>query len=57
VVAAATGSIDTSGNDATADVTSMLQLFTPGPVIGTVIAYQATGELRHCPLQRAPGMP
>ena len=57
VVAATTGSIDTSGNDATADLTSMLQLFTPGPVIGTVIAYQASGELRHCPLQRAAGMP
>lgn len=57
VVAAATGSIDTSGNDATADLTSMLQLFTPGPVTGTVIAFQASGELRHCPLQRAAGAP
>ncbi|MEO8554844.1 MAG: hypothetical protein ABI678_32925, partial [Kofleriaceae bacterium] len=37
VVAAGTGSIDTSGNDTTADLTSMVQLFTPGPVIGTVI--------------------
>jgi hypothetical protein len=51
VVAPGTASIDTTHDDALADLTSALQLFDPGPVAGTVIAFSATTELRNCPRQ------
>jgi hypothetical protein len=51
VVARATASIDTSRDDAIADLTSAPQLFAPGPVAGTVIAVSPTTELRDCPRQ------
>jgi hypothetical protein len=54
-VAPSTASIDTSGNDAIADLKSALQLFDPDPVAGTVVGYETTDELRDMPMQRQPG--
>jgi hypothetical protein len=51
VIAATTASIDTSHDDAVADLTSEPQLFDPGPVAGTVLAFSASTELRDCPRQ------
>jgi hypothetical protein len=51
VVTPTTASIDTSRDDAVADLTSEPQLFAPGPVAGTVLAFSATTELRDCPRQ------
>jgi len=51
VVVPAIGSIDTSHDDAIADLTSEAQLFDPGPVAGTVLAFTATTDLRDCPRQ------
>ena len=51
VIAPTIASIDTSRDDAVADLTSEPQLFDPGPVAGTVLAFSATTELRDCPRQ------
>lgn len=48
VVPAATPSIDTSMNQSVADIQRASQLFAPGPVAGTVVAYQETDERRNC---------
>jgi hypothetical protein len=54
-VAPGTASIDTSGNDATADLKAAAQLFDPDPVAGTVVGFEATDELHDMPLQRSAG--
>jgi hypothetical protein len=51
VIAPTMASIDTSHDDAVADLTSEPQLFAPGPVAGIVLAFSATTELRDCPRQ------
>jgi hypothetical protein len=43
-----TASIDTSMDQAVADIKRATQLFAPGPVTGTVVAFQETDELRNC---------
>jgi hypothetical protein len=48
VVPANTSSIDTSMNQSVADIKRATQLFAPGPVAGTVVAFQETDELRNC---------
>jgi hypothetical protein len=48
VVPAGTASIDTSMNQSLADLDRATQLFAPGPVAGTVVAFQETDELRNC---------
>jgi hypothetical protein len=53
-VVSTTASIDTSRNDAIADVKAADQLFTPQPTV-TVVGYDMTDDLRNCPLQRAAG--
>jgi hypothetical protein len=55
VVADSVTSIDTSQNDAIAQLQDATQLFDPMPVAGTVVAYQSTDELHNIPAQRTPG--
>ncbi|MBK9033567.1 MAG: hypothetical protein IPL61_20275 [Myxococcales bacterium] len=55
VVPVTTGSIDTSGDDTMADLRTATQLFAPGPVVGTVISFRATDDLRNCVVQRQVG--
>jgi len=55
VVVATATSIDTSHDEATAQIEAASQLFAPAPVAGTVVAYQMTDELRDCPAQRTAG--
>jgi hypothetical protein len=57
VVPAATGSIDTSGDQTMADLRRADQLFAPGPVAGTVVAFDVTDELHNCALVRAGVLP
>ncbi len=47
-VAAATASIDTSGDETVADLRDAAQLFDPDPVAGTVIAFETTDEHWNC---------
>jgi hypothetical protein len=54
-VPTATASIDTSRDEAIADLTRADQLFAPGPVAGTVLAFTVTEEITHCVVQRAEG--
>jgi len=51
VVPTSTGSIDTSHDDAVADLKDAAQLFDPNPVDGTVLAFSPTTDLRDCPRQ------
>jgi hypothetical protein len=46
-VPAGTGSIDTSGSEAVADVMDAAQLFDPAPT-ASVVAFETTDEVRHC---------
>lgn len=55
VVVATATSIDTSHDEASAQLEAATQLFAPGPVTGTVVAYQISDELRDCPAQRTAG--
>jgi len=48
-------SIDTSHDEAVADLKDATQLFAPAPVAGTVLAYDVTDEIRHCAQQRTAG--
>ncbi len=54
-VPAATASIDTSRDQTMADLRAADQLFAPGPVTGTVLAFSVTDEVRHCVIQRQEG--
>lgn len=54
-VDAAIDSIDTSRDDAVADLRSADQIFAPGPVPGVVSAFDVTDLLWNCPAQRTPG--
>lgn len=54
-VPTATASIDTTADETSADLRAADQLFAPGPVVGTVLAFEVTDELRHCVLQRQAG--
>ena len=54
-VVTGTASIDTTMNDAAADVKAADQLFAPDPVPGMVVAFEATDELTNCPQQRTAG--
>ena len=54
-VVASTSSIDTTNDDAQAQLKSAIQLFDPGPVAGVVVAVDETGELSNCPQQRMAG--
>lgn len=54
-VPAATGSIDTSHDETMADLRGADQLFAPGPVAGTVVAFTVTDLVRHCVIQRQVG--
>lgn len=53
-VTSAMASIDTSGDDAVADLQSASQLFAPDPT-AIVRAYSITDDLRNCPAQRNAG--
>jgi hypothetical protein len=54
-VAAGTGSIDTSGDQAESDIRAADQLFDPDAVEGTVVGFTETDELRNLPQQQEPG--
>ncbi len=54
-VPTATASIDTSHDEAVADLRDASQLFDPDPVAGTVVAFDTTDDVRNCPLQRQAG--
>ena len=51
-VVSTTVSIDTTNDDASAAIKSATQLFAPGPVPGTVVAFDETDELSNCPQQK-----
>ncbi|HEV7557730.1 MAG TPA: hypothetical protein VGO00_19830, partial [Kofleriaceae bacterium] len=55
VIEASIASIDTSGDDAVADLRDAAQLFDPSPITPTVIAFTSTDDVRNCPQQRTPG--
>ena len=55
IVESSIASIDTSGDDAVADLRDAAQLFDPSPVTPTVIAFTPSDEIRNCPQQRTPG--
>jgi hypothetical protein len=50
-----TASIDTSQDERVAAITNATQLFDPGPVTGTVIAFDTTTEILDLPQQRTAG--
>jgi hypothetical protein len=54
-VAAATMSIDSSGDETMAAISRATDLFDPDAVDGTVIAFDETEDLRNCPQQLQPG--
>jgi hypothetical protein len=54
-VAAKTLSIDSSHNEAIADLRTATQLFDPMPVDGTVLAYESTADLHDVVVQRHAG--
>jgi hypothetical protein len=54
-VAAATDSIDDSGDETMAGIRAASDLFDPDAVPGTVVAFSATDDLRDCPQQREAG--
>ncbi|HVV82737.1 MAG TPA: hypothetical protein VHE35_06635 [Kofleriaceae bacterium] len=56
-VPADTRSIDTTSDETMADLRDARQLFAPGPVAGTVVAYAVTDEVRHCVVQHEDGSP
>jgi hypothetical protein len=56
-VAAATASIDSSGDETMAAISRATDLFDPDAVAGTVVAFTETEDLRNCPQQREPGAP
>jgi len=54
-VAAATRSIDDTGDETMAEIRAATDLFDPDAVEGRVIAFSATDDLRNCPQQREAG--
>ena len=54
-VPAATSSIDTTRDETMAALRDADQLFAPGPVTGTVVAFSVTDDVRHCVLQLQDG--
>ncbi|MEO7730287.1 MAG: hypothetical protein ABIY55_04900 [Kofleriaceae bacterium] len=54
-VAAGTMSIDSSHNEAVADLRTATQLFNPMPVAATVLAYESTADLHDVVMQRTAG--
>ena len=47
--------IDTTGSELISDLDALESLFNPNPVVGTVVAFEETGEMRNCVQQRMTG--